>query len=96
MAFVCSATWVAKEDDVDLVREALRHLTAASRAEPGNRCYQPHQAEDEPAVFRIFEVYDDEAAFEAHGASDHFRRYALETAIPHLESRTRAFSITLD
>jgi quinol monooxygenase YgiN len=96
MAFVCSATWVATEDHVDLVREALRHLTAATREEPGNRFYQPHQGQDEPTVFRIFEVYDDEAAYEAHGASDHFRRYALETAIPHLQSRTRAFSITLD
>ncbi|MCU1472512.1 putative quinol monooxygenase [Amnibacterium sp.] len=96
MAFVCDATWVVKEGRIDLVREALRRLTAATREEPGNRYYQPHQAPDEPAVFRIFEVYDDEAAFEAHAASDHFRRFALGIAIPQLESRTRAFSVTLD
>ncbi|HEY8318336.1 MAG TPA: putative quinol monooxygenase [Amnibacterium sp.] len=96
MAFVCSATWVAKEGSVDVVRDALLQLTAASRQEPGNRFYQPYQDPQEPTVFRIFEVYDDEDAFRTHGASDHFRRWALETAIPQLESRERALSVTLD
>jgi quinol monooxygenase YgiN len=96
MAFVCSATWVAKEGSAGTVRDALLHLTAATREEPGNRYYQPHQDPEEPEVFRIFEVYDDEAAFRAHGASEHFRRWAQETAIPLLASRERALSVTLD
>jgi quinol monooxygenase YgiN len=47
-------------------------------------------------VFHIFEIYDDEAAVEAHGASEHFRSYALEQAIPALESRQRRFFETID
>ena len=46
-------------------------------------------------MFRLFEIYADEAAYAAHGASDHFKTYALETAIPVLSNRERAFYETL-
>jgi hypothetical protein len=35
-------------------------------------------------------------AVEAHGASEHFQRYALGTAIPALDSRERQFFETVD
>jgi quinol monooxygenase YgiN len=47
-------------------------------------------------VFLVYEEYDDEAALEAHSASEHFRRYVLEEGIPLLESRERSFYRTLD
>ena len=50
----------------------------------------------EPRVVHIFEIYDDEAAVEAHGASEHFATYALGQAIPALESRQREFFETID
>ncbi len=51
---------------------------------PGNRFYQAYQDPAEPGIFRLFEIYDDEEAYAAHGASDHFKQYALEQAIPVL------------
>ena len=66
MAFVCSATWVAKEGEAHLVAEALQHLSPASRTEAGNIYYQAYQDPAEPNTFRIFEVYKDEAAFKEH------------------------------
>lgn len=96
MPFVCSATWTAKEGQGDLVREALANLSPASRQEPGNLYYQAYQDPQEPLVFRIFEVYEDEAAFKAHGASEHFEKWALGQAIPALEARVRDFYTTLD
>ena len=47
-------------------------------------------------TFLIFEIYDDQAAFEAHGASEHFQKIAAGEAFPLLESRERAFYETLD
>ena len=36
----------------------------------------------------LFEVYDDEKAFEAHQQTPHFKKYVAE-AVPLLESRER-------
>ena len=56
--------------------------------------YQPHRDPADPRVFLLYEQYTDEAAYAAHGASEHFRRFALEDAIPRLEARERSFHQT--
>lgn len=96
MAFVCSATWTAKPGRIQTVLDALSELAPASREEPGCIYYQPYQDPETPDVVRIFEVYDDRAAFDAHGASDHFQRLALGVAIPELENRERDFYETVE
>lgn len=95
MAYVVSATWTAQPGHEDVVRDALEKLTPASRQEPGSRFYQAYQDPAEPGIFRLFEIYDDEEAYAAHGASDHFKKYALEQAIPVLAGRERAFFQTI-
>ncbi|TFD44749.1 antibiotic biosynthesis monooxygenase [Cryobacterium frigoriphilum] len=96
MSVVCHAVWTAKAGSENLVRDAVRQLAIASRAEPGNLVYQPYIDPDEPSVVRIFEVYTDAAAFAEHGRSDHFVQHALRTAAPELEYRERDFYETLD
>lgn len=96
MAYICNATWTAKDGEAETVRAALEQLAPASRAEAGNLYYQPYQDPAEPNVFRIFEVYTDEAAFKAHAEYDHFKTWALGQAIPALETRQRDFYETLD
>ena len=96
MAFVCSATWTAEPGKEDVVRSALVELAPASRDEPGCRTYIVHQAPERPSVFKIFEVYDDEDAFKAHGSYPHFEKYALGQAIPALANRERVFTTVLD
>jgi quinol monooxygenase YgiN len=96
VAYVCSATWVATNDSVATVADSLANLSAASRKEPGNLYYQVYQNPDEPNKFRIFEVYQSKDAFEKHAASEHFKQWALDRAIPLLESRNREFFETLD
>ncbi|MGO4689834.1 putative quinol monooxygenase [Glaciibacter sp. 2TAF33] len=96
MALVCIATWTAKPGSEDIVRGALAELTPATRTEPGNIYYQPYADPEAPNVFRIFEVYTDADAFEAHGKSAHFAEFALGRAIPELEGRVRETYETLD
>jgi quinol monooxygenase YgiN len=95
MAYVVSAVWTARPGAAETVRDAIEKLTPASRAEPGNRFYQAYHDPAEPSVFRLFEIYDDEAAYVAHGASEHFAEYALNQAIPVLADRARAFYETI-
>jgi quinol monooxygenase YgiN len=94
MAYVVTAKWTARDDQVPAVEAALRRLIEASRAEPGNLVYQCHRDLTDPRVFLLYEMYESEDAFEAHGASAHFAEHALGDGIPRLESRERSFYVT--
>jgi quinol monooxygenase YgiN len=95
MAYVVSAHWTAEPGKEDVVLDAITQLTPLSREEPGNQYYQAYQDASEPLVFHLFEIYDDEEAYAAHGASTHFKEFALEQAIPVLANRERAFYETI-
>ena len=95
MAYVVSATWTAETGQEALVLDAIEKLTPPSREEPGNRFYQAYQDPAEPSVFHLFEIYEDEDAYAAHGASRHFKEFGLEQAIPVLAMRERAFFQTI-
>jgi quinol monooxygenase YgiN len=88
MAYVVNATWITTPARATTVRAALVELAIASRAEPGNRAYVPYEDPERPATFGIFEVYEDERAFQAHLDSAHFGR-VLEHTIPLLTERSR-------
>jgi autoinducer 2-degrading protein len=56
-------------------REAMLENAAASRTqEPGCRLFDVCESADGAEIF-LYEIYDDEAAFKAHLASDHFKRF---------------------
>jgi quinol monooxygenase YgiN len=91
MAYVVLAKWIAQPGEEEAVAAAIEALVEPSRAEPGNLVYQPHRDPSDPRVFLMYEQYTDEAAYQAHGASAHFRRHGLANAIPRLEARERSF-----
>ena len=95
MAYVLVAKWTANDGEADRVRDCLERLTGPSREEPGCRFYQPCQDPENPRAFLIFEIYDDPAALEAHGASEHFQRIGVGEAFALLENRERTFYETL-
>lgn len=95
MGYVVAATWTAELDKAEIVKDAIVKLTPPSREEPGNQYYQAYQDPQAPHVFHLFEVYDDEAAYRAHGESEHFQQYGFGQAIPVLTDRARAFYETL-
>jgi quinol monooxygenase YgiN len=91
-----TARWVAKKGEEDEVLRCVRELIPASRAEPGCRFYQPNCDPDDTRAFFFYEIYDDEEAYAAHGASEHFQRLGFGDAIPRLESRERWFYVTVE
>jgi quinol monooxygenase YgiN len=82
------------------VRGVSRRSSArwSSRRAPSRAAaYQPHRSPDDPRLFFLYEQYADESGYQAHMDSEHFTRLVKEEAIPHLlESRERAFYVTLD
>jgi len=65
------------ESDHDAVAEMLRHLTQASRQEPGCVSYIAHFVEGDPTTVVIYEQYKDEAALEHHRNTPHFHHHAI-------------------
>jgi quinol monooxygenase YgiN len=96
MAYVVAALWRAKEGEEEKIREMIEIMTPLSRAEPACRFYQAQRSVDDPRLFFLYEQYDDAAGYEAHMATDHFEKYVKGEAIPRLESRERAFYVTMD
>jgi len=96
VAYVVTAKWTAREGEEEAVRSAIQSLVEPSRAEPGCLLYLPNRDPENPRVFFMYEHYADEAAYAAHGSSEHFQRYAVGDAIPRLETRERSFYETLD
>ena len=96
MAYAVTARWTAREGEEDAVAAAIEQLVDPSRAEPGMILYVPHRDPEDPRVFFFYEQYTDQAAYEAHGASEHFQRLGFGDAIPRLEDRERGFYETWD
>ena len=91
MAYVVCARWIAKEGEEENVAAIIGKLAPLSRQEPGMLMYQGHRDPENPRVFFFYEQYQDEAAYQAHVDSDHFKELAFGDAIPRLEARERAF-----
>ena len=95
MAFVLVVRMRVREGEEDNAIALMRELAAESRQEPGNELYIPCRDPQDPRSILIFEQYADKAAFEAHGASEHFQRLAVGRLFPLMESRERSFYETV-
>jgi quinol monooxygenase YgiN len=83
------ATLRVKEGKAEDAREFLGKLAAEVRdGEPGTLAYVCHQRRDDPRTFVVYEKYDSQESFKAHGANlaKHGARFAdLLDARPELQ-----------
>jgi quinol monooxygenase YgiN len=96
MAFIVAATYRAKPGEEEAIRRILEIVGPLTRQEPGCIFYQAHRSQEDPRVFFLYEQYEDEAGYKAHMETGHFAEHIKGDAIPRLESRERAFYVTLD
>ena len=68
---------VAQDGKQEQVRAALRAIIAPSRAEPGNRYYEIYESH-EGHRFLASELWESEAALDAHFATPHSQRLNAE------------------
>lgn len=91
MSYVLSVTWVARPGEEDRVAGLLQELAASAQTEPGCSEFRVHRALDDRRQFLLYEVYRDEAAFEEHQRTDHFKRLVLGEGLALLEKRERLY-----
>ena len=91
MKYVLAVTWVAKPGLEEEVADLLRELSASAETEPGCLQFAAHRALDDPRRFLLYEVYKDEAAFEQHQETEHFKRLVLGEGLARLEKRERLY-----
>ncbi len=86
---VLTATYLAKPGEREAIEAAMREMIRHTRQEPGCLVYLIQRSQENGHKYLLYERYTDQAAFEAHTNSDHFRRYVLGEIVPRLESRVR-------
>jgi len=90
------ATIVVKEDKADAFPDAWDDLlTHIGANEPGTEHYVLHRSSTEPNKFFVTEIYDDQAALDAHMGSDAFATFGaslgdfVESADPQFAEPVR-------
>lgn len=74
--FVVIVFFEAKAAHVADFKEAIMiNAKASVDDEPGCRQFDVAQAPGDPASFFLYEIYDDEAAFQAHIETPHFKSF---------------------
>lgn len=74
MAIGVIATLKIQEGKDKEFEAAFGNLSKAVRAnEPGNKLYQLCKSKKEPNTYIVMEIYENDEAMKAHGASEHFR-----------------------
>ncbi len=79
-----------KPENVDSFMAKVIENGKAARTEPGCRHFDVLVDPDDRTKIMLYEVYDDQKAFEAHQAGAAFKKYIAE-AVPLLASRERKF-----
>lgn len=95
MSFVLVVRMKVAEGKEERAAELIPELAKESREEPGCELYIPCRDPDDPRSYLFYEQYHDKAAFEEHGASEHFQRLAAGELFGLMESRERAFYETV-
>lgn len=80
--FICLATFTAKEDQCEKLKEILTSLVSETRKEPGCVKYTLNQGTENKNLFSVIEYYKDEAAFNYHSNQPYLLH--LKKTLPEL------------
>jgi autoinducer 2-degrading protein len=87
--FVLVVQLKVKPENVDAFMSKLAENARNARKEPGCKQFDVLVDPDDKTKMMLYEVYNDESAFEAHQQTPHFKKYLAE-AVPLLASRERS------
>jgi (4S)-4-hydroxy-5-phosphonooxypentane-2,3-dione isomerase len=90
MSLVLQVSIRIKPENVDSFMRQVIENGKAARSEPGCRQFEVLVDPNDKTKVMLFEVYDDQKAFEAHQAGEAFKKY-VANAVPLLASRERQF-----
>lgn len=90
MSFILAVNIRIKPENVDAFMPMVLANARAARQETGCRQFEVLVDPADRTKLMLFEVYDDQKAFDAHQQTSHFKEY-LAKAVPLLASRERQF-----
>jgi autoinducer 2-degrading protein len=90
MSFVLQVKIQIKPENVDAFMKKLADNAAAARKEPGCKQFDVLVDPQDKTKVMLYEVYNDDKAFETHQQGEAFKKYVAE-AVPLLASRERQF-----
>lgn len=79
---------VAKDGQANTVADILQRLIAPTIAETGVKFFIPYCSPTDPSAFFVYELYENEAGWEAHNNSFHFLE-AVKELVPVVNVRER-------
>jgi quinol monooxygenase YgiN len=85
---VLIVSFTVKPGSEQQTKDYIRKMQEHTRREPGCRRYAGHQSLQDPRRFSFYEVYDDQAALDAHRAAPYFAEYVTNGLGKLVESRT--------
>ena len=88
--FVLTVQLRIKPENVEAFMSKLAENAKNARKEPGCKQFDVLVDPKDKTKVMLYEIYNDEKAFEAHQQTPHFKHY-LANALQYLESRERAF-----
>ncbi len=88
MSFVLVVNIRIKPENVDRWMKMALDNAREARKEPGCRQFDVLVDPKDKTRVLLYEIYNDEKAFEAHQATPHFKKYLAE-AVPMLAHRER-------
>jgi quinol monooxygenase YgiN len=92
MSVTLIARYVVQSGQANVVESALARMAQAVAAgEPGCLVYDVNVSVDDPNVYCLYEVYQDEDALTAHRETPHFKEIVEGIILPLLERRDREF-----
>ena len=86
--FVLQVAIKIKPENVDAFMKKLDENAREARKEPGCKQFEVLVDPNDKARIMLYEVYKDEAAFQTHQGTPHFKKYLAE-AVPLLADRVR-------
>jgi (4S)-4-hydroxy-5-phosphonooxypentane-2,3-dione isomerase len=86
--FVLVVNLRIKPENVERFMKQVLENARAARTEPGCRQFDVLVDPQDKSKVMLYEIYNDEKAFEAHQQTSHFKKYLAE-AVPLLASRER-------
>ena len=81
--------WETRDGEADAAADIIARFAPEARKEPGVELLTVNRSTANPGQFLFYEIFTDEAAFEAHQQTPHFRTMILEEALPRLSKRER-------
>ena len=90
MSLVLQVNIKVKPENLDSFMKKVIENAKAARSEPGCRQFEVLVSPEDKTSIMLFEVYDDQKAFDVHQQGAAFKKYVAE-AVPLLASRERHF-----